>query len=142
MTLTRRERRLAALLVVLHAVVSGVHGVAHAEIPVALAAWQQGFVLVVPTLAPFVALALLYRGHELVGAALLTLSMAGAFLFGLYFHYLVPNPDNVASIPAGPLHLHFTWTAAAIAVTEFGGAALGAWLWVRDGVRDSAAAVA
>jgi hypothetical protein len=65
--------------------------------------------------------------------------MAAALLFGLTFHYLVPNPDNVASIPAGPWHLHFTWTAAAIALTEFGGAALGAWLWVRDGVRDSTA---
>jgi hypothetical protein len=138
-TLTRRDRRLAVVLVVVHALVSGVHGVAHAEIPVPLAAWQQGFVLVVPTLAPFAALALLYRGRERVGAALLAVSMAAAFLFGTYFHYLVPNPDNVASIPAGPWHLHFTWTAAAIALTEFGGAALGAWLWVRDDVRGSAA---
>jgi len=138
-TLARRDRRLAALLVVVHAVVSGIHGIAHAELPVALAAWQEAFVLLVPTLAPFAGLALLYRGHEQAGAALLAASMAAALLFGLTFHYLVPNPDNVASIPAGPWHLHFTWTAAAIALTEFGGAALGAWLWVRDGVRDSTA---
>jgi hypothetical protein len=138
-TLARRDRRLAALLVVVHAVVSGIHGVAHAELPVALAAWQEAFVLLVPTLAPFAGLALLYRGRERAGAALLAASMAAALLFGLTFHYLVPNPDNVASIPAGPWHLHFTWTAAAIALTEFGGAALGAWLWVRDGVRDSTA---
>jgi hypothetical protein len=138
-TLARRDRRLAALLVVVHAVVSGIHGVAHAELPVALAAWQEAFVLLVPTLAPFAGLALLYRGRERAGAALLAASMAAALLFGLTFHYLVPNPDNVASIPAGPWHPHFTWTAAAIALTEFGGAALGAWLWVRDGVRDSTA---
>ena len=139
MTLTRRDRRLAALLVIVHAVVSGVHGVAHAEIPVTLAAWQQVFVLLVPTLAPVAALVLLYRGPERVGVVLLATSMAAAFLFGLYFHYLVANPDNVASVPAGPWHLHFTWTAAAIAVSELAGAALGAWLWVRDEVRDSVA---
>jgi hypothetical protein len=141
-TLTRRDRRLAALLVVVHALVSGIHGVAHAGLPVALTAWQEAFVLVVPTLAPFAALVLLYRGHERVGAALLAASMAAALLFGLTFHYLVPNPDNVASIPAGPWHLHFTWTAAAIAVSELLGTALGGWLWVRDGVRGSAATAA
>lgn len=142
MTLRSRDRRIAVALVVVHALVSGVHGVTHAELPVALAAWQEAFVLVVPTLASFAALVLLYRGPERVGVALLTLSMVAAFLFGLYFHYLVPNPDNVASIPAGPWHLHFTWTAAAIALTEFGGAALGGWLWVPDGVRDAGAVVA
>lgn len=139
MTLTRRDRRLAALLVIVHALVSGIHGVAHAELPVALAAWQEAFVLIVATLAPLAALVLLYRGRERAGVALLTTSMAAALLFGLTVHYLVPNLDNVASIPAGPWHLHFAWTAAAIALTELGGAAIGAWLWVRDGVRDSAA---
>ena len=142
MTLEPRDRRLAALLVIAHAVVSGIHGVAHAGLPVALAAWQQAFVLLVPTLAPFVALYALYRRPERAGVALLAGSMVGAFLFGLYFHYLVPNPDNVASIPAGPWHLHFTWTAAAIALTEFGGAALGGWLWVRGKARDPTATAA
>jgi hypothetical protein len=138
-TLTYLERRLAVALVVGHALVSGVHGLAHAGIPVTLAAWQQGFVVLVPTLAPLAALALLYRGYERLGVGVLTLSMAAAFLFGVSFRYLLSNPDNVASIPTGSWHLPFTWTAAAIALTEFGGAALGAWLWIRDGVRDPAA---
>lgn len=142
MTLARRDRRLAVALVIVHAVVSGVHGLAHAELPVALAAWQEAFVLLVPTLAPFAALVLLYRDPERAGAALLTVSMVGAFVFGTYFHYLVPNPDHVASIPAGPWHVHFVWTAAAIALSEFAGAVLGAWLWVRGGVRGSGAAAA
>lgn len=129
--LSVRERRLVAAVVVVHALVSGVHGVAHAELPVALAAWQQWFVLFVPTLAPFAALYALYRGRERVGVALLTLSMAAAFLFGVAFHYVLVNPDNVASIPAGAWAVHFEWTAAAIALTELGGTALGAWLWWR-----------
>lgn len=142
MTLACRDRRLAVALVVVHAVVSGVHGLAHVELPVALAAWQEGFVLLVPTLVPFVALVLLYRGREGAGAALLTVSMAGAFLFGTYFHYLVPNPDHVTSIPAGPWHVHFVWTAAAIALSEIAGAVLGAWLCVRRDVQISATTVA
>lgn len=131
MTLARRERWLLVALVVGHAAVSAVHGVAHAELPVVLAAWQQAFVALVPALAPVVALALVWRGRERAGLALLTLSMAAALLFGLAFHYLLENPDNVAVIPAGAWHGHFTWTAATIAASELAGTALGAWLWLR-----------
>lgn len=131
MTVSRREWWLLVALVVVHAVVSGGHGLAHLELPVRLAAWQQLFVLLVPMLAPFVALYAVRRGHERVGATLLTLSMAAALLFGLTFHYLLPNPDNVAAVPAGFWGTQFSWTAAAIAGTELAGAVAGAWLWFR-----------
>lgn len=135
MRLARRDWWLLVALVVGHATVSLVHGVAHAELPVPLLAWQQGFVALVPSLAPVVALALVWRGHERAGLALFTVSMAAALLFGVVFHYLVENPDNVAAIPAGAWHGHFEWTAAAIAVSELLGTALGAWLWLQGDTR-------
>lgn len=139
MTVSRREWWLLVGLILAHALVSGLHGLAHAALPVPLAAWQQLFVLLVPTLAPFVALYTLRRGHERAGAALLALSMAAALFFGLSFHYLLPNPDNVAAVPARFWGTGFTLTAAAIAVSELAGAAVGVRLWLRARAQPSTA---
>ena len=127
-----RDRWLAAAVVAVHAVVSLGHGLAHLAVPVDLTTAQDAFVVLVVALAPILALALLWRGRERAGAGLLSASMAAAFLFGVYFHYLVPNPDNVASV-AGVWSLHFEGTAALVAITEIAGTAVGAWLWRRSG---------
>lgn len=126
------ERWLAAGVVVAHAVVSIGHGLAHLAVPVDLTAAQEAFVVLVIALAPVVALALIWRGQERAGAGLLTVSMAAAFAFGVYHHYLVPNPDNVAAV-TGAWSFPFAATAALVAFTEFAGAAVGTWLWRRAG---------
>lgn len=126
------DRWIAAGLVAVHAVVSIGHGVAHSTVPVDLTAAQEAFVVLVVALAPVLALALLWRGRERVGAGLLAASMAAALVFGVYFHYAVPNPDNVAAV-TGPWSLPFEGTAALVAVTEFLGTVVGAWLWRRAG---------
>ena len=125
-----RDRWLAAGVVAVHAFVSIGHGLAHLAVPVDLTAAQDAFVALVIALAPVVALVLLLRGHERWGAGLLGVSMAAAFAFGVYFHYLVPNPDNVAAV-TGPWSPHFGGTAALAAVTELAGAVVGTWLWRR-----------
>ena len=123
-----RDRWLAAGIVAVHAVVSFGHGAAHLAVPVDLTAAQEAFVVLVVALAPVVALALLWRGRERAGATFLAASMGAALLFGVYYHYLVPNADNVASV-TGAWALQFGGTAALVAVTEFAGTAVGAWLW-------------
>lgn len=127
-----RDRWLAAAVVAVHAVVSIGHGIAHQAVPVDLTAAQDVFVVLVIALAPVAALVLLWRGRERAGAGLLATSMAAALLFGVYFHYAVPNPDNVAAV-AGPWSLPFEGTAALVAVTELAGTVVGAWLWRRAG---------
>ena len=127
-----RDRWLAAGVVAVHAVVSIGHGVVHLAVPVDLTAAQELFVVLVIALGPIVALVLLWRDRERAGAGLLATSMAAALLFGVYFHYLVPNPDHVTAV-VGAWSLHFEGTAALVAVTELAGTVVGAWLWRRTG---------
>lgn len=124
------DRWIAAGVVTVHAVVSLAHGWVHVAAPVDLTAAQWVFVILVITLAPLLALSLLWRRREEAGSALLAVSMAAAFAFGVYQHYLVPNPDNVASV-VGPWSATFGWTAALVAVSELAGTAVGVWLWWR-----------
>lgn len=126
-TLDARGRWLATGVVAVHAVVSIGHGAAHLAVPVDLTAAQEAFVAIVIAVAPVAALALLWRGRERAGTGLLAASMAAALLFGVYYHYLVPNADNVASV-TGAWALQFEGTAALVAVTEAAGTAVGAWL--------------
>ena len=131
-----RDRWLAAGVVAVHAAVSIGHGLAHVAVPVELTAAQELFVVLVIALAPVLALVLLWRGHERSGAGLLAASMAASLLFGVFFHYAVPNPDNAASV-TGAWSLHFEGTAALVAATEFAGTLVGAWLWWRGRSRRS-----
>lgn len=124
------DRWTVAGVVAVHALVSIGHGLAHLAVPVDLTTAQEAFVVLVIALAPVVALALLWRGRDRAGAGLLSVSMAAALVFGVYFHYLVPNPDNVASA-TGAWSLHFEGTAALVVIAELAGTVAGAWLWWR-----------
>ena len=57
--------------------------------------------------------------------------MGAALVFGVYHHYLVPNPDNIAAVPAGRWKLSFVVTAAGAALTDGIGVVAGLWLWAR-----------
>ncbi|NHN58904.1 MULTISPECIES: hypothetical protein [Halorussus] len=123
-----RELRVAALAVGLHTAASAAHGVPHAAIPVPLSRWQWAFVYGVIVLAPLVALGLLWRGQEATGATALAVSMAASLVFGVYFHFVAPNPDHVGAISAGPWRGPFRMTALSAAVTDALGVLVGAWL--------------
>ena len=120
-----QPRPFAALaLILIHLVISIVHGTAHQGAMVALSAFGNVYVIVVITLAPLVAAVLLFTRKQRLGALLLALSMCGSFIFGFWYHFLSSTNDNVTEVH-GPWHSRFLWTAIALAAIELGGTFVG-----------------
>jgi hypothetical protein len=118
-------RPFAALAVILiHLVVSTLHGSAHQAALVTLTTFGYVYVGVVITLMPLVAAAFLFTRKKKIGALLLALSMLGSFIFGFWFHFLSQTNDHVAQVH-GAWHSTFLWTAIALAVIELGGMIVG-----------------
>ena len=115
----------AAIAVLAHLLVSLVHGYAHNQLGVGLSAWQNLYVLIVITLAPLIALALVWIRRARAGFALLAISMVGSLIFGGYFHYIGISPDHVSHLPAGDAQGMFRVTAVALLATEVFGAIVG-----------------
>lgn len=82
------------------------------------------YVIVVITLAPLVAAALLFTRKKKIGALLLALSMSGSFIFGFWYHFLSQTNDNVTQVH-GAWHSTFLWTAITLAVIELAGTVVG-----------------
>ena len=114
----------ALALILIHLIVSTLHGWAHQAAMVTLTTFGYVYVVVVITLMPLVAAALLFTRKKKVGALLLALSMLGSFIFGFWYHFLSQTNDNVSQIH-GPWHSTFLWTAIALAVIELAGAIVG-----------------
>jgi hypothetical protein len=112
-------------IVLAHLVVNIAHGLAHHELRVGLALPGTMFVIVVVLIAPLLAMGLLWTAEKRLGLMLLSLSMSGSFLFGLYHHFLAAGPDHVDSQPWSPWGLTFGLTAYLLLVTEAIGAYLG-----------------
>lgn len=111
-------------MVLIHFIVSALHGRAHQAAMVTLTAFGKIYVGVVITLMPLVAAALLFTRKRKIGALLLTLSMLGSFMFGVWYHFLSQTSDNVTQVH-GPWHSTFLWTAIAIAAIELAGTVIG-----------------
>lgn len=129
--MTPRDRYFLVGIGLFYFLANALHGVVHFSVPVGLTPFQWAFVLIVASSAPAVAIGLIWIGRTTDGLPLFTLSMAGAFLFGVYFHFLVENPDNVGAVQqawAG----EFSLTAILIAVSSVVGAVYGGWLWMVD----------
>ncbi|MGH9774316.1 MAG: hypothetical protein ACRD50_05150 [Candidatus Acidiferrales bacterium] len=112
-------------LVLVHLGVSAVHGAAHAKLHVTLNDFQRIFVLVVDIAAPILAMILLWTKWRALGAWLLFFSMSGAFLFGVYFHFIFASPDNVSKLAALDGKISFQVTAVLLSILEAAGAGLG-----------------
>ena len=123
---------LALALVLIHLVISTAHGWAHQGAMVALTTFGYVYVVVVITLMPWVAAALLFTRKKKMGALLLALSMFGSFVFGFWYHFLSHTSDNVTQVH-GPWHSTFLWTAIALAVIELGGTIVGLGLFRATG---------
>lgn len=121
--------RLAGLALLAHLLVSLAHGVPHETIPIPLPVWLDATIALTVVVLPVAAVALLWRGATRVGAALFTLSAAGALLVGVALHFVIPGPDNVAATPAGPWQVPFHLTAIGVAVVDAFATAAGAWVW-------------
>ena len=120
-----QTRPFAALaLVLIHLVVSTLHGLVHQAAIVNLTTFGYVYVTIVITLGPLVAAGFLVTRRQKTGGLLLALSMFGSFIFGVWYHFLSNTTDNVTQVH-GPWHSTFLWTAIALAVIELAGAVVG-----------------
>ncbi len=113
--------------VVLHAIAHGLHGLAHGNIPISLSSSQSLFIVTVVFLAPIIAAVLLWTSFYRIGHWLLVGSMAGAFLFGLYNHFLIMSPDHVSHVSFTGWGLLFQITAILTLVIDGLGCWIGVW---------------
>jgi hypothetical protein len=116
---------LATVTVLAHTVIVLLHGAAHQELNVALSLWQKNYAASVILLAPIVAAVLLWTRHGHTGFLLLTASMAGSLIFGLYYHYVAVSADHVSHIPPGDAQGLFRLTALLLTAPETFGSAVG-----------------
>ena len=120
-----KGKALATIAVLVHLAVSLVHGDAHNQLDVGLSTWQNYYVLIVITLAPIVALALVWTRYTRVGFIVLAASMIGSFIFGGYYHFIGISPDHVSHLPPGDEQGMFRVTAVLLLATELFGAIVG-----------------
>jgi hypothetical protein len=85
-------------IVVVHFAINVAHGIAHQHLAIGVNAFQKAFVAVVIVVAPLWAAYLIWKRSMRTGGALLALSMAGALVFGVYYHFILPGPDHVTHI--------------------------------------------
>jgi hypothetical protein len=118
--------RFALYAVVAHAAVLVAHSAAHEILGVKASPAQLVFIVAVIIVAPLVAGLLLWKRKEKAGALLLTCSMIGSLLFGVYYHFIADTTDHVSHVarmsPAG-WAVVFQATALLLALIE----AFGAW---------------
>lgn len=123
-------RMFAIWTIVIHALVSTLHGAAHQTLGVKLSLLQTLFVAVVITISPILAGILLWKGVTRIGAILLVCSMTGSLIFGVYNHFVAISPDHVLHL-AITTSKNWVWifqsTAVLIAVIE----AFGIWIGIK-----------
>ncbi len=115
-----------AAIVLVHLVISIVHGMAHAKAHVVLSTSANAFVFAVILGGPLLGLGWMWR-DEGTGAWLIAFSMAGALIFGLVNHFVLSSQDHVAHIDVQWRPL-FATTAVLLVITE----AVGSGLAVRS----------
>ena len=104
----------AAVLV--HLVVSIVHGAAHSEAHVPLSRAASLFVFAVIVAGPLVGLALAWPA-ERIGTWVIAITMASALVFGCVNHFVLAGPDHVSQV-AEQWRPMFTTTAGLLAAIE------------------------
>src|SRR5690242_8140480 len=114
----KRVALYGTVFVLIHLVINLLHGRAHTELQIGLSSFQLFFVVGVILVSPLLALVLLWTPYQPLGLVLLTASMVGAVLFGLYYHFVVPSPDYVAHVPDGYWGDLFRITAVLLALSE------------------------
>jgi len=116
-----RSRRVRAstwlvAIVVVHLVISVVHGTAHTRAQVALSPAQNLFVFIVILAGPLVGAVLLWPAARL-GSWVIMVTMGASLVFGAVNHFVLASPDHVAHVSAEWRPL-FATTAVLLAVTE------------------------
>ena len=112
-----RSAAYGTAIVLVHVVVNIVQGLAHRELGIGLSPLGSAFVVVVILVLPLIAMALLWTMRR-VGLILLTLSMFGALLFGLYHHFVAAGPDHIHAQLSGGWGDAFVLTSYLLLITE------------------------
>jgi hypothetical protein len=113
-------------LTAVHFIFVVLHSVAHEVLGVKASPAQLAFIVPVIILAP-VAAAILLPRYERSAAAVLAAAMAGAFWFGLYYHFVARTADHVAHVHAaspGEWANVFHWTAVMLTLSEMAATAV------------------
>jgi len=122
---------MALIVVAIHFVIVVLHSKAHDTLAVQATPAQLAFIVPVIVVAPVVA-ALVLLKFETAGMILLTASMFGSLIFGVYYHFTVDTIDHVAHVAQlQPVFWSqmFRVTAYLLAISESFGAAVGiTWL--------------
>ena len=130
--------RLALMIVIAHTVALAAHAAAHQILGVQASQAQMVFIVAVIIIAPPLAGILIWRGVKGAGALLLACSMAGAFVFGVYNHFVAASPDHVSQVsvmsPAA-WAIIFQVTALLLAVAEGFGVYAGVLMLKRSPAR-------
>jgi hypothetical protein len=127
-----KQRLVLAGGVVLHFIVTAVHGSAHDGAAVEQGRAAMAFIFLVIIAGPLVGLAWMWLNPR-AGARLIGITMAASLLFGLINHFIIPGADRVDHVAAAWRGL-FGVTAVVLALIEAFGAALG-FAYARRAVR-------
>ena len=103
-------------VVLVHLVISMVHGVAHDRAKVPLSYVAKVFVYIVILAGPLVGLAVAWWNRR-AASWVIAFTMTGSFVFGVVNHFLLSSPDHVAHVDPQWRPL-FTVTAVLLALTE------------------------
>ena len=115
------------IIVVIHTIINGLHGLAHVEVPVSLSLLQSLFVGIVIFPIPIIAAVLLWTQFYRIGSWLLLSSIAASLLFGIYNHLLVISPDHLSQVSFAGWGLLFQITAILILIVDGFGCWIGIW---------------
>ena len=127
--------RYAILVVLVHIIITGLHGIAHQQAGVSISDFQSVYVFLVTVAAPITAvIMLLFLNKQKIqrgGAWLLLVSMLGSLLFGLVYHVLLPGSDNIFTVimhePLLDGAVFFTSTAILLVIVD----GVGSWVGAR-----------
>lgn len=102
--------------VAVHFIVAIIHGAAHAVAHLWLSHVASLFGFAVIIAGPWIGLALMRLARRF-GAWVIALTMTGSLVFGLTYHFLVPNPDHVTHVDLRWRSL-FATTAVRVGLSE------------------------
>jgi hypothetical protein len=124
-----RDKIVISVLVAVHLAVNIWHSGGHTELAIALPPIKLAFVVVVILLAPIVSGVLVWTRYVTLALWLFAGSMVGGLVFGVYHHYVLVSPDNIAHLPDGPAQAQagFIASAGVLALLELGCALYGAF---------------
>ena len=126
----RSEKGPFLAIAALHLGVGTVHQYSHTVADIGYTPFQLLFIILVVTVAPWVAVYLAWTREMWIGASLFSISMGAAFLFGFLLHFVIDSPDLHVNVPVAyrSVFLHSAW---ALAIVEFVGFVVGALVGVR-----------